>query len=74
MKNALLKIVNPLLGVLFINQVLMGLLYDILPRKMFEFFHGGGGIVFAVLAILHIILNWSWIKVNFLQNAPETKA
>ena len=74
MKNILLKIVNPLLGVLFINQVLMGLLNDILPRKVFEFLHGGGGIVFAVVAILHIIHNWRWIKANFFQKAPETKA
>jgi hypothetical protein len=71
-KNTVLKILNPILGVLLINQVLMGLLHDILPYKIFEIFHVGGGMVFAIVAILHIILNWSWIKANFFRKAPRT--
>ena len=67
MKNFILKIINPLLGVLLINQVLMGLLHDILPHKIFEIMHEGGGIVFAVVALLHVILNWRWIKANFFR-------
>lgn len=74
MKNTLLKIVNPVLGVLFINQVLMGLLNDFIPRKVFEVLHGGGGIFFAGVAMLHIILNWAWIKANFFRKSHETKA
>jgi hypothetical protein len=71
-KNTVLKILNPILGILLINQVLMGLLHDILPHKVFEVLHEGGGIVFAIVVILHIILNWSWIKANFLRKASET--
>jgi hypothetical protein len=71
-KNTVLKILNPILGVLLINQVLMGLLHDILPHKVFEVLHEGGGIVFAIVVILHIILNWNWIKANFFRKAPET--
>ena len=67
MKNTILKIINPLLGLLLINQVLMGLLHDILPREVFEVMHEGGGIVFAVAAVLHVILNWNWIKANFFR-------
>jgi hypothetical protein len=71
-KNTVLKILNPILGILLINQVLMGLLHDILPHKVFEVLHEGGGIVFAIVVILHIILNWSWIKANFFRKASET--
>lgn len=74
MKNQILKILNPALVVLFINQVLLGLLNDILPHKLFEVLHGGGGMVFAVLVLLHLMLNWGWVKANFFQKPPETKA
>lgn len=74
MKNQVLKILNPALGVLFLNQVIMGLLNDVLPHKVFEVMHGGGGMVFAVLVVLHLMLNWGWVKANFLQKPPQTKA
>ena len=74
MKNQVLKILNPALGVLFLNQVIMGLLNDVLPRKVFEVMHGRGGMVFAVLVVLHLVLNWGWVKANFLQKPPQTKA
>lgn len=70
MKNFILKIINPMLGVLLINQVVMGLLHDMLPQKVFEVMHEGGGIVFAIVALLHVILNWRWIKANFFQKPP----
>jgi hypothetical protein len=72
-KNTVLKIVNPVLGVLLVNQVLMGLMHDMLPREAFEVFHEGGGIVFTIVAILHVILNWNWIKANFLRKTPKIK-
>ena len=42
MKNSILKIINPILAILLINQVLMALLHDLLPRKVFEVMHEGG--------------------------------
>lgn len=73
MKNPMLKIVNPLLGVLLVNQVLMGLLHNVLPRKVFEVMHEGGGFVFAVVAVLHVMLNWNWVKANFFRKPPIAK-
>lgn len=67
MKIFILKIVNATLGVLLVNQVLMGMLHDIMPRKVFEVLHEGAGFVFALAAVLHVILNWGWVKANFLQ-------
>jgi hypothetical protein len=64
-KTGVLKIVNIIIAILLVNQVVMGLLHDKLPGEVFEVLHEGGGIVFAMVAIFHVILNWNWIKANF---------
>ena len=69
-RTSVLKIVNPILGVLLLNQVITGLLHDVLPHEAFEVLHGGGGIVFAIVALLHVMLNWNWIKANFFRKRP----
>ena len=68
-KNTILKIINPIMGILLINQVLMALMHDILPHELFEVFHVGGGFILTVVAIVHIILNWNWVKSNFFRKA-----
>ncbi|MBU1692686.1 MAG: hypothetical protein KKC51_01855 [Verrucomicrobia bacterium] len=65
-----LKILNPVLGVLALNQILTGLFQASLPRKVFEILHEGGGVVFAIAALLHVTLNWSWFKSNFSRSNP----
>ncbi len=72
-KVTALKIINPLLGLLLLSQILTGLLSDHIPYEVFDAVHGGGGIALAVLATLHVILNWSWIKANFFRKAPTAK-
>ena len=64
-RNYILKILNPVLAVLFLNQILTGILHDAIPKEAYEFLHEGGGISFAVAAVLHVILNWNWVKTNF---------
>ena len=71
MRNSILKILNPILAILFLNQILTGLLHDAIPKKAYEFFHAGGGIFFAVAAVLHVILNWNWFKANFFRKNPK---
>ena len=66
-RMTLLKIVNPLLAVLALNQATTGLLFDLLPRPVFEIIHQGGGIAFVIAAGLHVLLNWNWIKSNYLR-------
>ena len=73
MKKFILKIINLLLGVLLINQVLVGLLHHMLPHRVFEVMHEGGGIVFAIVAVLHVILNWNWVKANFFRKPSIPK-
>ena len=70
-RSSLLKILNPILALLFLNQILTGLLHDAIPKEAYEFLHEGGGICFAVAAVLHVILNWNWVKANFYRKNPK---
>jgi hypothetical protein len=73
-RNTALKIVNPLLAVLVANQILTGLFGRSLSREGFEILHKDGGFVLAGVAVLHLILNWNWVKANFFKRAPVAKA
>lgn len=66
-KAAALKVVNPVLGVLLVSQLVTGLVGDSLPHEVFEVLHEGGGIALVAMAVLHVILNWSWVRANYLR-------
>jgi hypothetical protein len=68
-KTKALKLLNPILGVLVLNQLLVGLLHDALPREVFEVMHEGGGILLVLGVLLHLILNWNWVRANFLKKS-----
>lgn len=73
-KIALLKITNPLLGLLVLNQILTGLLADELFKvspNAFGILHVGGGIALVLLVVLHLILNWNWVKASYFKHAPQ---
>jgi hypothetical protein len=64
-RNTALKILNLILLVLVVNQAVTALLHDKLPHEAFEFFHQGGGTVLIALIVVHIILNFNWVKANY---------
>ncbi len=66
-KNTALKILNPIMGVLVVNQALTGMLSDAIPYKAFEMLHEGGGPVFVAAVVLHVILNWNWVKTAYFK-------
>ncbi|MFA7257815.1 MAG: hypothetical protein WC047_09605 [Kiritimatiellales bacterium] len=68
-RNTMLKILNPILGILVINQILTGIFAETLPHEAFEVMHEGGGFLLAGVAALHLILNWNWVKANFFKRA-----
>jgi hypothetical protein len=75
MKKAVaLKIINILLAVLMLNQGLTGLLHDRLPEEAFEAFHITGAILLVAGTILHLALNWSWIKAMYLRKKGASKS
>lgn len=67
---AALKFINLLIGLLSLNQVLTGIFQDLMPRHVFVAVHTTGGLSFAVLSVLHVILNWSWVKANYFRKEP----
>ena len=76
-KNAALKILNPVLGVLLINQMLTGIFADqILARApdAFEVLHEGNGYLIVFLSVVHVILNWPWVKANFCRKPTASRA
>lgn len=64
-KQSALKIVNPLLGLLIINQALTGMFHLYLSNSAFKILHEWGGFVLSAMVIVHVVLNWSWVKAQF---------
>jgi hypothetical protein len=62
---------NPVLAVLLLNQAVTGVLHDVMSKDAYEFFHEGGGILLVIGVLLHVLLNWSWVKANFKRKAPK---
>lgn len=68
MKKAdLLKVVNPAVGVVFLAQALSGIFHSAIPWEVFHYGHGLFGYFLVVLVLIHIFLNWSWIKANYFK-------
>jgi hypothetical protein len=65
-RNTLHKILNPVLVVFALNQAATAIFSDQLPPKAFEILHQYGGFVFLSLIALHFILNFNWVKANYL--------
>jgi hypothetical protein len=72
-KNILLKVVNPLLAILMLNQPFSGLLSSVTDWDIFESLHVGGGILLVLVAVVHLMLNWRWVTTNFFKNSKKQK-
>jgi len=66
-KNTALKILNPILLVLLLNQAVTALFSVELPHKVFDILHKGGGTILIGAAVLHLILNFNWVKANYFR-------
>lgn len=64
-QSSALKAINPILGILMVNQLVTGLFAHTLSADLFEIVHKGGGITLAFLATLHLALNWRWVKLTY---------
>ena len=66
-KSTMLKILTPILLAMFIIQLSSGFFRSHLSMETFMFIHENGGIVIIVLVIIHLILNFNWIKANYFK-------
>ena len=66
-KNKALKVVNLILLVLLINQVATGMLAGKLSHEAFEWGHERAAFVLLVVAAVHLVLNWNWVKANYFK-------
>ena len=67
-KSTLLKIVNPILVLIFLIQASTGIFHDLIPFPVFHFLHPVAGYVLALLVAIHFTLNWNWVKTLFVKN------
>jgi len=73
-KTTLLKIVNVLMALLFVNMAVTGVFSGAIG-DLVGLVHVKAGYLFIALAVLHIILNWTWIKSTFFKKkAPAQRA
>jgi len=64
-KKKALSIVNLLLLVFFLWTMITAFLHDLMSPELYQNVHPIGGFLFSVTSVIHIFLNWSWIKSNF---------
>jgi hypothetical protein len=64
-RNTALKILNPILLVFFVNQAVTVIFREHLSFEAFKIFHKGGGAILIGLIVLHLILNFNWVKANY---------
>lgn len=68
-KKILLKITNIFLALTFFMTASGGVITAIFPNAIpadkFVLLHPKFGIAFVIFAIIHVVLNWSWIKTSF---------
>jgi hypothetical protein len=66
-KQNALKVINVLLLILILCVVTSAILHDFIPYVVYMAVHALPGMFFVILAIIHIILNWSWVKSNYFK-------
>jgi len=62
-----LKVINSALPVMLIWLVITVLLRKSIPYEIYEIIHGFIGFAMTGLILLHVTLNFGWIKSNYLK-------
>ncbi len=79
MKTKMLKMVNITLLSAFLVALISMSLYRFIPSplqgmEVFYKIHEISGPVFAVIAIVHLVLNWGWVKANYFRKRTKEKS
>ncbi|NLP04561.1 hypothetical protein GX411_01225 [Candidatus Fermentibacteria bacterium] len=62
-----LKVLNPVMFLVFLSVSAGGVakLLDAVDYLTFKRFHPVAGLTLVALAVLHVILNWPWVRQQF---------
>jgi hypothetical protein len=71
-KQKWLVITNSILLVLILWMVISGTFHSQIPYSVFEKAHPFAGYALSLLILLHIILNWNWVKMNYFKKKTKT--
>jgi hypothetical protein len=62
LKNTTLRILNPVLAILMLSQLLSGIWHSQLSAETFTWLHVRGGVALIVALVLHVAVNWDWVR------------
>jgi hypothetical protein len=66
-KKTALKIINVIIAILILSQASSATLRGLIGREAFEILHEGGGVLLLIGVIVHVFLNWGWVKSAFFK-------
>jgi hypothetical protein len=64
-KKSALKFINVVIAILILNQVTTGVAGKLIGKEAFAVLHKGGAFILLTGVIIHIILNWGWVRSAF---------
>ncbi len=73
--NRWLKVSIPVQGLLLLSQLVTGLNVDRIPDATYRIVHLGGGSLLVALVLIHVGLNWGWVRTQYRRKpapAPTT--
>jgi hypothetical protein len=72
-KATWLKRTNALLFVFLLCQALTGGLAGVIDPEVFEVIHPVGGTLLVIAAIVHIGLNWGWVRAAYVRRKRSVR-
>ena len=70
-RNAMLKVVNPLLFLALLVQAVTGIGMWLFGWETIEDVHVVFGVMLLVLAVVHLTLNWWWVRVAYRRGSER---
>lgn len=67
-KNKLLKVINPIMFILVVLQLVSAILMEATGDSVVKEIHEINGFLLVILVIVHLRLNWNWVKANFFKS------
>ena len=66
-KNRILKVLNPIIAILILNQAITGMFQEPISHHTYEVVHGGASVVTVIAVIIYVTLDWKWISSNYFK-------